>query len=44
MPCCTQFFDMIVLPLYSSMAAALPAIKPLLRQVRSNHAHWVSQD
>ena len=28
-----QFFDIIVLPLFSSLAAALPAIEPLLAQV-----------
>ena len=38
-----QFFDFIVLPLFVSFTAALPAAEPLLAQVRSNRAMWVAE-
>ena len=45
-PPCTdmQFFSAIVLPLYSSMASALPALEPLLQHVRTNHELWLEHE
>ena len=41
-PVHSQFFNVIVMPLYASLAAVLPAVEPLLAQVRMNHAGWVA--
>ena len=38
------FFDMIVLPLFSSLALALPGMRPMLDQVRRNHAYWLARE
>ena len=36
------FFNFIVLPLFTSWASALPAMEPLLQQVRRNHQMWIA--
>ena len=40
----TGFFNMIVLPLYAGLAAALPQMEPLLQQVKSNHHMWMLKE
>ncbi len=37
------FFDVVVLPLYSLMAEAIPALEPMLRQVKKNQAMWLAR-
>jgi hypothetical protein len=32
-----QFFSVIVMPLFKALSAVLPAVEPMLMQVRSNH-------
>ncbi|GAX76185.1 hypothetical protein CEUSTIGMA_g3629.t1 [Chlamydomonas eustigma] len=38
------FFNVIVLPLFTTMASALPAIDPLVQQVNSNLAMWLAAE
>lgn len=38
---CLQFFNVIVLPLFSSLAAVLPDVEPMLEQVKANHSMWL---
>ena len=43
-PSASGFFQYIALPLYQTMAAAVPAVEPMLMQVLSNLAYWTAQE
>ena len=34
------FFNFIALPLFSTLASALPGLEPMLKQVKSNYQYW----
>ena len=38
------FFNMIVLPLFTALTAALPMTEPLMQQVRANHQMWIAKE